>query len=171
MSKYYRAEDVVCKIAEQERFEAVLDSDNAPTVIEPYITEATAFLIDLPTIEVSEGVIGQGSGDFDLQAVVSTGQEIYAKGYEDGRKSVEASEDCISRAEALDEFKKDYDDIVDLMVAIEDLPSVVPSRAKGKWIADRYCSECEWDKKDADYTSGWKENYRPNCGSKMESEE
>lgn len=37
----------------------------------------------------------------------------------------------------------------------------------GKWIVDRYCSECEWDKQEASYTSGWRENYCPNCGTKM----
>ena len=38
----------------------------------------------------------------------------------------------------------------------------------GKWIVDRYCSECEWDKQEASYTSGWVENFCPNCGAKME---
>lgn len=38
----------------------------------------------------------------------------------------------------------------------------------GKWIVDRYCSECEWDKQEASYTSGWRENYCPNCGARME---
>ena len=40
----------------------------------------------------------------------------------------------------------------------------------GKWIVDRYCSECEWDKQEADYTSGWREDYCPNCGAKMRKE-
>lgn len=40
------------------------------------------------------------------------------------------SEDCISRAEALDEFKKDYDDVFDLMTSIEELPSVTPTEPK-----------------------------------------
>lgn len=59
MSKYYKAEDVVNKIATQMRFEVVLDSDDAPTDIDAYIPGATAFLIDLPTIEVSEDAISR----------------------------------------------------------------------------------------------------------------
>lgn len=44
-------------------------------------------------------------------------------------------------------------------------------RSEGKWIVDRYCSECEWDKQEAGYTSGWRENYCPNCGAKMKGRE
>lgn len=38
----------------------------------------------------------------------------------------------------------------------------------GKWIAERYCSECEWDKKDAELVCNIPTNYCPNCGAKME---
>ena len=73
MSKYCKIEDVIRWINAEFKFQ------------------------DIPTIEVSDGVIGQGSGDINWQAVTSTVQEIYAKGYEDGRKSVEVSEDAINR--------------------------------------------------------------------------
>ena len=103
-------------------------------------------LDELPTIEVSEGVIGQGSGDIDWQAVASTGQEIYAKGYEDCSNYYKGycaryedgcfhqCEDCISKS-ALISFidaghlrnpnEKCYseNDVVEL---IKNAPSVVP---------------------------------------------
>lgn len=101
MSKYCKVEDVIRWINAELKFQ------------------------DIPKIEVSEGVIGQGSGDIDWQAVTSTGQEIYAKGYEDGRKSVEVSEDCIDRYSALAELDpRSYE-----YKAIKELPSVV--RASG----------------------------------------
>lgn len=49
-----------------------------------------------------------------------------------------------------------------------DCASSEPKRKIGKWIVDRYCSECEWDKKDAsDIIAGYPENYCPNCGARM----
>ena len=65
------------------------------------ITDCKYFIKEIenaPSVVPSrqKGIIGQGSGDIDWQAVTSTGQEIYAKGYEDGRKSVEVSEDAIN---------------------------------------------------------------------------
>ena len=38
----------------------------------------------------------------------------------------------------------------------------------GKWIVDRYCSECEWDKHEAELVCNIPTNYCPNCGARME---
>lgn len=53
--------------------------------------------------------------------------------------------------------------VYDMAIAILEQES-----KRGKWIVDRYCSECEWDKQEAGYTNGWRENYCPNCGARME---
>lgn len=91
MSKYYKVEDVLAIFSEEERPLNWTDSE-AEIQAENDFDDYKRMIESLPTIEVSEGVIGQGSGDIDWQEVKSTGQEIYAKGYEDGRKSVEVSE-------------------------------------------------------------------------------
>ena len=57
-----------------------------------------------------------------------------------------------------------YNAINDVSDAIGD----VPKPKTGKWIVDRYCSECEWDKKDAELVCNIPTNYCPNCGAKME---
>ena len=90
MSKYIKLEDAIngkCPVEDiwEDCINCPLDNNG----IEP--CKMGKWLKSLPTIEVGEGVIGQGSEDIDWQAVVSTGQEIYTKGYEDGRKSVEVS--------------------------------------------------------------------------------
>lgn len=41
----------------------------------------------------------------------------------------------------------------------------------GRWIAERYCSECEWDKHEAELVCNIPTNYCPNCGVKMKGEE
>lgn len=90
-----------------------------------------------------------------------------------GLPIIEVSEDCISRADALNEFKKDYDDVFDLMVAIEELPSVVPSRAEGEWkntVGGIYmCSNCKSSFTNIPKDGYWKPmwNFCPNCGAKM----
>ena len=100
---------------------------------------------------------------------------------------LEVSEDCISRAEVLDEFKKDYDDVFDLMTAIEEFPSVVPSRAEGEWVevvkrTEQYdregvkswaviyqCPYCGFVLNAIEnHTEQY--NYCPNCGAKMRLE-
>ena len=53
---------------------------------------------------------------------------------------------------------------------IKRMPTV-DSRLKGKWIKDRYCSSCEWDKHDFDYINGWEGNFCPNCGADMKGRE
>ena len=127
MSKYYKAEDVERLI---ENILNVMIGKEEPM--------ETA-LCDLPTIEVSEDVICQGRGDMfnDCQAVASAGQEMYVKGYEDGRKSVEVSEDCISREDAVNALIAHFipqtytGDDVDYALKlarkiIDNAPSVIP---------------------------------------------
>ena len=91
--------------------------------------------------------------------------------------TIEVSEDAISREQALDEFKKNYGDIVSLKIAIEELPSVVPSRAEGVWITEEKdsiygkkirltCSECG-DVFDVTEAARPYERYCRYCGAKM----
>lgn len=47
---------------------------------------------------------------------------------------------------------------------LKDVPTIEVS--EGKWIAERYCSNCEWDKK----TRSIPTNYCPNCGAKMKGQ-
>ena len=51
--------------------------------------------------------------------------------------------------------------------AIDVTIKALTEQPKGKWIADRYCSECEWDKKDAELVCNIPTNYCPNCGARM----
>ena len=72
------------------------------------------------------------------RAVASAGQEMYAKGYEDGRKSIEVSEDCIDRKkfiEVLDATANIWveqgndimaNGILTARIIANDAPSVVP---------------------------------------------
>ena len=66
------------------------------------------------------------------------------------------------------EMWKMIDDIKLLYIEINRLQCLLDNKMRvGKWVTDRYCSECEWDKKKAAYTSGWAENFCPNCGVRM----
>lgn len=66
------------------------------------------------------------------------------------------------------EMWKMIDDIKLLYIEINRLQCLLDNKIRvGEWVADRYCSKCEWDKKEAAYTSGWRENYCPNCGVKI----
>lgn len=96
----------------------------------------------------------------------------------------EPCEDAISRQAVLD-YAKDtcldldkYEDTEIFCDEIKDMPSVTPTRKKGKWITDPgigcKCSECgrkpypyQADSSGDDY---WKPDYCPNCGIEMESE-
>ena len=76
--------------------------------------------------------------------------------------TIEVSEDCISREwliKALDNL--DWYDFDMFYKVVENAPSVVPSRAEGKWFLDGRCSECL-----ASPLTSHK-NYCPNCGAKM----
>ncbi len=63
-----------------------------------------------------------------------------------------------------DEISRVQEMFVDIGQVLNDLPS---AGRKGKWIKNRYCSFCEWDKNDFSYISGWKENFCPCCGVSM----
>lgn len=87
--------------------------------------------------------------------------------------------DLISREEAKLEVAKaingarnnGWDTVCCIYNAINDVPEAindVPKPKTGKWIVNRYCSECEWDKKDAELVCNIPTNYCPNCGAKME---
>lgn len=58
-----------------------------------------------------------------------------------------------------------------IMEMIESLPPVTPTEKTGRWVAERYCSECEWDKKDAELVCNIPTNYCPNCGADMRGKE
>ena len=64
-----------------------------------------------------------------------------------------------------DEWKRA--DIDDLIRAYKNKPT----ERTGKWIVERYCSECEWDKHEAELVCNIPTNYCPNCGAKMRGEE
>lgn len=51
--------------------------------------------------------------------------------------------------------------------AIEELEE----RKTGRWIRDRYCSNCGWSNEDVYFTSNWTGKYCPDCGAKMEGAE
>lgn len=41
----------------------------------------------------------------------------------------------------------------------------IPEVKRGKWVADRYCSNCEYDRKERLFDQY--PNYCPNCGATM----
>ena len=86
----------------------------------------------------------------------------------------EPCEDAVDR-KAVDQNIYDYAEsnglsYANLKNAILDVPSVTPTRKKGKWITKphvygvTYCSECDFELK-IDNT-----NFCPNCGTEMEEE-
>lgn len=105
----------------------------------------------------------------------------------------EPYEDCVSRQSVVDFLEnhaKDFDDIKmrmafraasSLVENADNVPSVIPTRTKGKWIRHeerkplKYgyeliikgkCSNCG-----EVFGETYKMNYCPNCGAEMESEE
>ena len=56
--------------------------------------------------------------------------------------------------------------VVDALEAKED-----GERKIGRWINDRYCSNCGWSNEDVYFTAGWTGRYCPNCGVEMIAEE
>ena len=55
--------------------------------------------------------------------------------------------------------------------AIRTAIEAMKERKAGKWIRDRYCSNCDWSNEDVYFTSNWTGKYCPNCGIKMEGAE
>jgi len=123
----------------------------------------------------------------DIFELVRTGRLVGNSNFESVCKAVgslpkiEVSEDCISRAyaiEVLSHVKKDEQwrtECIDNEIRlIKLLPSVVPSRAEGEWINQEQgafypveCSNCHKqpllnEDEDYEYTK-----YCPNCGSRM----
>ena len=125
-----------------------------------------------------------------------TEQETYNKGYKQGyadRIEMEKTlrvEDCISRQEARNAllYKGQHNtrykpgqtwelNLFEIEEVLNELPSVTPKQKIGHWIVDvdRWgdvvttvngyrCSECNAFNTD-------KDNYCPNCGARLESEE
>ena len=129
MSKYYKAEDVIRKRAEDLADTSYWEYGN-PKNVDEWIEVAEMELADLPTYEVA-----------DLS------DEAYEVGYTDGQmaeRKIEVSEDCISRAKALEiysdlywmderllNFKSELDKVYE---KLRNAQSVVPSgkREKGE---------------------------------------
>jgi hypothetical protein len=89
----------------------------------------------------------------------------------------EPCEDAVSREEAFEELNS-LNGTAELDMAfevIEKLPSVTPTRKKGKWIAksfhEVYCDNCKFDFDIMTNEFIDKMKYCPNCGAKMESED
>ena len=92
----------------------------------------------------------------------------------------EPSEDCISRAKALEIYSDLYwmderllnfsDELDKVYEKLRNAPSVVPSRAEGEWVSKHNgywtCSECGLS-----FLFYAKGNYCPNCGAKMKGAE
>ena len=160
MSKYIKQDDIF----ELVRTGRLVSNSNFKSVCKA--------VGSLPTIEVSD----KADRPFE-----------YFEGFEDGKASVEVSEDCISREymlETAQAWKNMYPDsdtareaLTMMINEIDTAPSVVPTTEQspmvGKWmpiveatemgepyIAGIYCSECG-------ETLRCEANFCPNCGAKM----
>jgi NADH pyrophosphatase NudC (nudix superfamily) len=57
-------------------------------------------------------------------------------------------------------------------VSKEELKQIlIRGTQEGRWIKDRYCSNCGWSNEDVWFTASWTGRYCPNCGAKMEVDE
>lgn len=161
MSKYYKAEDVIRKRAEDLADTSYWEWGN-PKNVDDWIEVAEMEFADLPTIEVMEYPQVDGITPTLVTPAVS--------------------EDCISR-KWLEEHKEVisyknewYETEIDEFVSwenIENAPSVVPSRAEGEWImhvddlfpceSTQECSVCH----SQHLICGNDDNYCPYCGAYM----
>jgi hypothetical protein len=108
-------------------------------------------------------------------------EEIAKLEREWGAEEIEPCEDCISRKEALRHGRLIYDDdgkgyVVVRVDEIIDLPSITPSKPKGKWIhwTDDYkdyvtCSCCGYGEEGEVLLSD-KTPFCPICGADMRGE-
>ena len=54
------------------------------------------------------------------------------------------------------------------MYVVHAVPTAdVRENVRGHWVADRYCSVCDFDKHEIDCCCGMPQNYCPNCGARM----
>lgn len=148
MSRYYKYENVINAIEDKI-------AEYIPTLYGRYEEiplELRMAIESLPTIEVSD----KADRPFE-----------YFEGYEDGKASVEVSEDAISREVAMDiVVSSTAEEMVEKM---RNAPSVIPQQKEGEWYrqtTDHFdyweCSECGMGVGLDDI-----KNYCPNCGAKM----
>ena len=188
MSKYYKAEDVIRKRAEDLADTSYWEYGN-PKNVDDWIEVAEMEFKDLPTIEVSEE--NQVLFGTDHNCILTMFGECSYNETGCGSCAVaekirKALEDCISREWVLEEFEKGrktiskseyFDELVWLVIHA---PSVVPSRAEGEWIKRTkqsliaqvnfaYCSECGQPIMHEHTRPLW--NYCPHCGAKMKGAE
>lgn len=85
--------------------------------------------------------------------------------------TIEVSKDCISRADLIQDLRKDAERVEmeefandTVWRTIGNAPSVIPKAKEGEWIEDEYgiphCSECNC------INNTVYRNYCPNCGSR-----
>ena len=160
MSKYYKAEDVIRAI--DDAF------DSIPMEQTTEMLKSRRTIKSLPTIEVSD----KADRPFE-----------YLEGFEDGKASVEVSEDCIDRKKLIEQIYKDsegnegwYGDTWKFLDTIELAPSVLPKAKEGEWIIDPdggfKCSNCRAEEDEFIYGTGMRyvngePEFCPNCGAKM----
>lgn len=159
MSKYYKAEDVIRAIAENLAWNDNRKNKGKNDCIdnwEEWIEDAEDVVYNLPTIEVSD----KADRPFE-----------YFEGYEDGKKSVEISEDCISREQlkSLSYINKgNFNSVEGIRDWIDAAPSVIPKPKGGEWIKDNLgtviCSECKRPRRDSRINHT---KFCNSCGSKM----
>lgn len=190
MSKYYKAEDVIRKRAEDLADTSYWEYGN-PKNVDDWIEVAEMEFKDLPTLEVSDEVL-KATKNFNTYTIVDENAEMGMRTQIE--PIIEVSEDCISRewvlqmlttyekdsysANELDEWQNRVVEWIEM--DIKDAPSVVSTcqknrqveRAEGEWelVSDNdgeygICSICG---NDADFTHyGKSYNYCPNCGARM----
>lgn len=89
----------------------------------------------------------------------------------DADKLKKKFQSCQAECTSPDRTEVDWcEAVAKMFVGLNNAPTIHTENKKGRWIADRYCSECEWDKKDAELVCNIPTNYCPNCGADMRSD-
>lgn len=65
-----------------------------------------------------------------------------------------------------DDYEDGYMSYSDLQIRYAKTADV-RENVKGHWVADRYCSVCDFDKYEIDCCCGMPQNFCPNCGADM----